>query len=36
MPIIKKIIDKLIKKNISISVAESCTGGTNSKHYYKI
>ena len=27
MPIIKKIIDKLIKKNISISVAESCTGG---------
>ncbi len=27
MPIIKKIIDKLIIKNISISVAESCTGG---------
>ena len=27
MPIIKKIIHKLIKKNISISVAESCTGG---------
>jgi len=27
MPFIKKIIDKLIKKNISISVAESCTGG---------
>ena len=27
MPIIKKVIDKLIKKNISISVAESCTGG---------
>ncbi len=27
MPIIKKIIIKLIKKNISISVAESCTGG---------
>ena len=27
MPIIKKIIDKLIKKNISIAVAESCTGG---------
>ncbi len=27
MPIIKKIIDKLIKKNLSISVAESCTGG---------
>ena len=27
MPIIKKSIDKLIKKNISISVAESCTGG---------
>ena len=27
MPIIKKIIDKLIKKDISISVAESCTGG---------
>ncbi len=27
MPTIKKIIDKLIKKNISISVAESCTGG---------
>ena len=27
MPIIKKTIDKLIKKNISISVAESCTGG---------
>jgi len=27
MPIIKKIIEKLIKKNISISVAESCTGG---------
>ena len=27
MPIIKKIINKLIKKNISISVAESCTGG---------
>ena len=27
MPIIKKIIDKLIKKSISISVAESCTGG---------
>ena len=27
MPIIKKVIDKLIKKNISIAVAESCTGG---------
>ena len=27
MPFTKKIIDKLIKKNISISVAESCTGG---------
>ena len=27
MPFIKKIIDNLIKKNISISVAESCTGG---------
>ena len=27
MPIIKKIIDRLIKKNITISVAESCTGG---------
>ena len=27
MAIIKKVIDKLIKKNISISVAESCTGG---------
>ena len=27
MSIIKKIIDKLIKKNISIAVAESCTGG---------
>ena len=27
MPIIKKVIDKLIKKNISISIAESCTGG---------
>jgi len=27
MSFIKKIIDKLIKKNISISVAESCTGG---------
>ena len=27
MPIIKNTIDKLIKKNISISVAESCTGG---------
>ena len=27
MPIIKKIIDKLIRKNISISIAESCTGG---------
>ena len=27
MPIIKKVIDNLIKKNISISVAESCTGG---------
>ena len=27
MPFIKKIIDKLIKKNISIAVAESCTGG---------
>ena len=27
MPFIKKIINKLIKKNISISVAESCTGG---------
>ena len=27
MPIIKKVIDQLIKKNISISVAESCTGG---------
>ena len=27
MPIIKKVIDKLIRKNISISVAESCTGG---------
>ena len=27
MPFIKNIIDKLIKKNISISVAESCTGG---------
>ena len=27
MPIIKQVINKLIKKNISISVAESCTGG---------
>tara|TARA_A100001015_G_scaffold264_1_gene369 strand:- start:134 stop:490 length:357 start_codon:yes stop_codon:yes gene_type:complete len=27
MPFIEKIIDKLIKNNISISVAESCTGG---------
>ena len=27
MPFIKQIIDKLIKKNVSISVAESCTGG---------
>ena len=27
MPFIKKIINKLIKKNISIAVAESCTGG---------
>ena len=27
MAIIKKVINKLIKKNISISVAESCTGG---------
>tara|TARA_B100000989_G_C19416202_1_gene416561 strand:- start:11 stop:475 length:465 start_codon:yes stop_codon:yes gene_type:complete len=27
MPFIKKIIDKLINKKISISVAESCTGG---------
>ena len=27
MPIIKKVIDKLIKKNISISVSESCTVG---------
>ena len=27
MRIIKQVIDKLIKKNISISVAESCTGG---------
>ncbi len=27
MPISKIIINKLIKKNISISVAESCTGG---------
>ena len=31
MPIIKKVIDKLIKKNISISVAESCTGGLITK-----
>ena len=27
MSITKKIINKLIKKNISISIAESCTGG---------
>ena len=27
MYLYKKIINKLIKKNISISVAESCTGG---------
>ena len=27
MPFIKKVIKKLIKKNLSISVAESCTGG---------
>ena len=27
MPFIKKIIEKLIRNNISISVAESCTGG---------
>ena len=27
MPFTKKIINKLIKKNISISIAESCTGG---------
>ena len=31
MPFIKKIIDKLIEKNISISVAESCTGGLIAK-----
>ena len=27
MPLYKKIINKLLKKNITISIAESCTGG---------
>ena len=27
MPLYKKIIKKLLRKNITISVAESCTGG---------
>jgi PncC family amidohydrolase len=27
MPLSKKILNKLIKKNISVSTAESCTGG---------
>ena len=33
MYLYKKIINKLIKKNISISVAESCTGGLLSTNF---
>ena len=33
MPLYKKIIRKLISKNISISIAESCTGGQLSKYF---
>lgn len=36
MPSYKNIIKKLIKKNISISVAESCTGGQLSKLFTDI
>ncbi len=36
MPIINKIIKKLIKRNITISVAESCTGGSIANSLVKI
>ena len=36
MLLYKKIINKLIKKNISISVAESCTGGLLSSTFVSI
>ena len=36
MPSYKKIINQLIKRNISISVAESCSGGQLSSAITKV
>ena len=33
MPLYKKVIKKLLKRNISISIAESCTGGILSSKF---
>ena len=33
MPLYKKVIKKLLKKNITISAAESCTGGLLSSKF---
>ena len=35
MPLSKKIINKLIEKNISVSTAESCTGGLLAYNFIK-
>ena len=35
MPLSKKILNKLIKKNISVSTAESCTGGLLAYNFVK-
>ena len=35
MSLSKKILNKLIMKNISVSTAESCTGGLLAYHFTK-
>ena len=36
MPSYKKVIKKLLKRNISISIAESCTGGLLSSKFTSV
>ena len=36
MSLSKKLLDKLIKKNITVSTAESCTGGLLAYSFIKI
>ena len=34
--LVKKVVNKLIKKKLTISIAESCTGGLLSSHFTQI